>query len=406
MKTIQKSFAFILTLILIAFFPVKAPAMEKIRIKPMVTVSAGVEDNYFKSETNEREVYVYEVKPSIELGYETDRSLVLLDYTLSAFYYQDKDDAPEGQISADEHNYLGHSVLFGARIKPFERLTLGLNESYYITRDPTQANPLGDPAERHKYTINRFTPSFVYEFENRFSVGTKFRNTNVDYDPSQLEDSKENRGIFDVLYHFSETASLDLNYQYWQKNYSGLTSDYVSNQAQLIFRKQFHYVTFGVGGGYHLRTFDDEDFEDLESVTYRFTVDAQNPPPGEGTPTSYARFLAESNYNDSGLENKYYQAYKFSLDAGHIFFERLPVNILASYRLHRFEDVYENQSGGEEREDNLYAISGSIGYKFLDWLTLSAVVGYEGRESNFTGYDYDNTFFLVKIDSEYDFAPK
>ena len=60
------------------FLPAAGMARGKVTVKPTITTSWKTDSNFFKSETNEREVYTYLLKPGIELGYDTGKSQVTL----------------------------------------------------------------------------------------------------------------------------------------------------------------------------------------------------------------------------------------------------------------------------------------------------------------------------------------
>ena len=54
-------------------------------VTPKIAVGWQVDSNYWKSEDNEQEVFTYLIQPGIELGYETAKSLISLNYTANQF---------------------------------------------------------------------------------------------------------------------------------------------------------------------------------------------------------------------------------------------------------------------------------------------------------------------------------
>ncbi|MFH1488895.1 MAG: outer membrane beta-barrel protein [Pseudomonadota bacterium] len=280
------AFALILTL------PETAQPAGRITIMPLAKVGWQVDSNYHRAEAIEREVYTYLLQPGIQLGYQTAKSLLSLDYTLDAYYYDDRDPVPAGEQPADENNYVGHTLNLSGTTQPFDRLTIGLDESYYRTRDPAAADIFSNEVDRDKYYINRLTPRIFYEFENRFSAGLRYRYTETGYDKTTREDSTEHRGMFDLIYNFTRNTSLDLEYQYWKREYDLLTSTYTSDQAMLILRRQFRYLSLEGGAGYHKRQFDDPALGDVDLFTYRVALNGQNPPAPETNPRRYLLFSA------------------------------------------------------------------------------------------------------------------
>ncbi|MCP4351475.1 MAG: outer membrane beta-barrel protein [Desulfobacterales bacterium] len=368
----------------------------KITVRPLITVSSRVDSNFYKSETNKKDVYTYLIKPGILLGYSTAKSSISLKYTLDAHFYKNQhgSDTPEAEVD----DYVGHTAILTAETQPFDRLSMGLENSFHKTRDSAKLNDIGEQTGRAKYTINRLTPSIFYEFENKFSAGFRYRNTITDYSNENLEDSTENRGMFDLIYNFSPRSSIDLEYQVWQRDYDLLTSDYTSNQVKLILKKQFNYFSFEAGAGYHNRSFDQNSLNDTDVVSYRFAVTGQNPPFPESKPKSYITLAAERNFNDSGTGNNYYTANDFSLEIGRRFQGKLLINLKGSYKISNYENITGLDS--ETREDDYYRISTGLSYEYSPQAILALILGHESRDSNLAE-DYDNTFFQVSLDYSY-----
>ena len=405
----RKKHICLLSIILLTLaFSVEALGAPRFTIKPKVSASWRVDSNYFRAEAVEREVYTYLIQPGIELGSETAKSLVLLDYTLDAYYFDDRDPVPLGQRPTDEDDFVGHTGTLRARYRPFDRLLLGLDDSYYKTRDPAHSDRFRNAIARDKYSINRLTPLISYDFGPRFSLSLRYRNTVTDYDISTREDSTEHRGMFDLVYNFTRLTSLDLEYQHWKRDYDLTTSDYTSDQIKLILRKQFKYFSFEAGGGYHERSFDVKTLEEMEVFTYRIAVTGQNPPAPEPRPRSHITFDAEQNLNVLGTGDIYFRAIRFSLDAGHVFQEKILVSVEGYYQISDYETTTGLTPAGttELRKDETYDISGSLGYMVTDWLTFSITTGYEERDSNLAGYDYDNRYYIGKLDFVYDLGTR
>ncbi len=374
----------------------------EITIKPRIATSWKTDSNFFNAETNERRVDTYLVQPGIDLGFETPKTKVLLNYTFNARYYDDRDTVPSGQPRADDDDYVGHTVAFNSRYRAFDRLLIGLDDSYHKTRDAANADKLSNSTDRDKFEINRLSPSLFYDFGEKFTAGLRYRNTVTDYSKDK-EDSTEDRGMFDLIYNFTRKTSLDLEYQHWKTDYDKTTSNYTSDQIQLTFKKQFNYVTIKAGGGYHERDFDDPTLNNINTMIYTISVRAQHPP-GDASARSYLEFSTELNFNDQGLGDSYYKAHRFSVDAGHIFLEKLKVSIGGYYQNSDYERTIGTTPQGtiELRKDDLYFISGSIGYIFADYLTFSVSANYEERDSNLIGSDYDNKSVMATLDFGYD----
>ncbi|MCG8619450.1 MAG: hypothetical protein MI802_24780 [Desulfobacterales bacterium] len=67
-------------------------AEGRMLLKPHIEVGWEKNNNFHKSETNEKEVDTYYVKPGLEFGYTTEKSTVSLDYWFNVLRYDDRDD--------------------------------------------------------------------------------------------------------------------------------------------------------------------------------------------------------------------------------------------------------------------------------------------------------------------------
>jgi len=380
-------------------------AGAKIVIEPKMSTSWRVDSNYYGAETSERQTYTYLFQPGIKLGIETAKSSLLLDYTMDRHYYEDRDPVPAGEQETDEDDYIGHTGKLEIRYTPFVRLLLGLDESFYKTRDPAQSDEFSNSVDRGKYFINRVTPSVLYEFGRRFSIAMRYRNTEIDYTADNTEDSSEYRNILDLIYSFNDRASLDLECQHWEKDYDRTTSDYTSDQAKLVFRKQLKHLSLGIGCGYQKRDFDDGDIEDTEVFTYHIDFT------GTGTVAnrrSHVSLNIIQNFNDQGIGNRYYKATRIGVSAGHELSKKLSADISAYYQISDYEGTFGLTSAGniEEREDGTSDISCTISYIIARWMTLSITGGYAERNSNIAGLDYDNSYFMANLRFAYSLGGK
>ena len=383
-------------------------AAEKFTVTPRLAIGWQVDDNFYKAEAIDREVSTFLVQPGVDVGAETAKALASANLTLNDYNYSDRDPVPPGQQPADEDDYTGYALTLKGRYRASPRLLLGLEDSHFNTRDPAQSDVFSNSISREEYTISRVTPQVFYEFDPKFSMGLKYRHTDTDYDVATGEDSTEHRIIFDLLYSLGPKTSLDLEYQHWNRDYSLTTSDYSSAQVNLIFRKEFRYLSLEAGGGYHDRSFDKETVKGIDVFTYRVAAIAQNPPAPEPTPRSYIAFAFEQNLNDQGIGEKYFLARRLSLSARRLFRERMIATGELLYQISDYETTTGLTPAGtiELREDETFAIFGGLGYMIAHWATLSITVGYEQRDSNLAGLSYDNTYGIATLDLNYSLGSK
>jgi hypothetical protein len=374
--------------------PLSVSSAADFDIVPKVSGSWRYDSNYFLANFNERPVFTYLLQPGLDLGIETAKSSVRLNYTLDAYWYDDRDSVPPFERAASDDDYVGHTGDLQMRYQAFPRLQFGLDDTLRLTRDPGQSDQFSNSIIRAKYCLNAVTPLMIYEFGPKFTVAVRYRNTKIDYlDPADIEDSSENRGIFDFIYNFNRRNSIDLQYQYWQKDYE-VSSDYASNQVKLIFRRQMRSFDLLVGAGYQNRNYDDSALGSDGVFTYNVSLD------GEilENRKAYATFRAEQNLNDQAFGNDYFIATRFGLSGGYEFTPKLSADALTSYQISDYQLT--------PRKDKTYTLSGSINYRFARWMAFNVAVGYETRDSNIFGLDYDNTFVIARINFAYEIGRK
>lgn len=369
----------------------------KIVIRPKIEVGILNNSNYWKAENNEVSVNTYSARPGLVFGYETAKSKIDLDATVDFFSYDDQDDPILGIREASEDDYVGYSALLTAETKPTDRLTLGIDDSIFKTRDVAQSDALSNSISRELYTINRITPNVYYDFGNKFAVRTKYRNTITNYDEIG-EDSDENRGIVDLEYNLNRTSTIFLEYQIWNRDYDLISSDYMSNQATVNFAKQFNYFGILAGAGYHKRTFDDDTLDDLDMFSWSLVIQGQNPQAPEADPRSHIEFTLRQDMNDDGTGDQYYTATIAGLEAGYKFLPKLDTTLSVVYQNSDYQD------DPEDRNDDSWTTTAKISYNIWDSFVLGLLGGFETRDSNIDGLSYDDTFVGLTLDYKFDFG--
>jgi len=387
----------------------------KIVLKPHINVSWQSDSNFWWAEEDEKEVFTYLVQPGVTFGYETDKTKIHLDYTLNGYIYSDQDPPSPGIQEASDDNYIGHTLNLDVSTRQLdEKLLAGLREDFYLTRDPAQSDTFNNSAVRNKYFINRVEPFAFYDLSDRFTVGARYRNTITDYIDELTEDSTENRGLANLIYRFSETASLDLGYQVWARDYSKNTSSYLSNQGMLAYQQQFRWVSLEAAAGYQYRSFEEEYLGSIHVIPWRLGFEfATDPAPisallPEEQKKSYAKVLFAQDFNDQGINDGYFEADRVTFDMGHTFLERIPVRLNGFYQRSKYE-FWEGQTASgstEKRDDDTYKVYGTIGYKFLRWFTVSIKPGYERRNSNIVGRSYVDKTIMAELEFLYDVGGK
>lgn len=380
-------------------FSVHAFAEGKIVIQPKIEAGYRNDSNFWKAENNEVSVNTYTAKPGLVFGYETAKSKIDLDATVDFYSYDDVDTPPPGVKDASDDNYTGFTGILAGETKPTDRLTLGLEDSLFKTRDIAQSDPLSNSVSREEFTINRLTPNLYYDFDNKFAIRSKYRNTNTNYKDAG-EDSNEHRGIFDFEYNLDRSSTVFVEYQIWNRAYDLTSSDYTSNQATLNFAKQFNYFGILAGAGYHKRTFDNDTLDDMDLFSWNVVLRGQNPQAPEKKPRSHVALTLKQDMNDAGTDNKYYTATVAGIEAGYRFIHKIDTSLNFTYQNSDYKESLD------DRSDDTWTTSGKVKYDMLDYLAFGLEAGFSKRDSNIAGLSYDNTFVGLTLDFNYNLGSR
>ena len=386
----------LLTVVLVLiFFPALAFCQGRMVIRPYIETGFQHDANFFKSETDTKAVNTFYVKPGFEFGYVTDKSLIGVGYSLDFFEYDDRDDYLPGQRRAEDLDYTAHTGRFFAQTQATDRLRLELDNLFYITRDPGFAETNDNSVDRFKYTLNSFTPSLLYRFGEKFGLGLKYNNLYTDYaddDIGEGEDSVENRGTITWYYYFTPRTSFDLDYQFWARDYDRNSIDYKSDQILVNVEHQFNRLTVKAGVGFHKRSFDDPiPQDDIDEFVWKFSGTWEFP-----KSTLFAELA--SNYNDSGSGDVYFTSTRLTGRFTHQVTERIRGIFYGYYQMAEYETSF--------RDDDRWVVSLTGEYMINDYFTLGLSGGYEERDSNETGRDFDNQYILASVRFNYDLGSR
>ena len=364
-------------------------------IQPRIKTYVENNSNFWRAENDEVSVNTYAIQPGLNFQFNTAKTKVEIDASVNSFTYDDNDTLPVGVEAADEYDYTGFTGVAAVSNQATDRLKIGIEDSLFITRDPASSDEFNDSVAREKYTINRVTPDLYYDFGNKFGVGTKYRNTLTDYDENG-EDSNENRGIVDLFYNLNRSSTVFVDYQIWARDYDLSSSDYTSNEASLNFAKKMNYFTFTVGGGYHIRTFDDDILDDIDGFIWKISVDGQDRVEEGVNPRSRVGLSLAQNLNDYGTGDEYYTATKASLYGTYNITDKFEAGADFSYQ----NSDYENDPN--DRDDDTLTLAGRLGYRIGQFFVVGLEGGIKDRDSNIVGESYDDTFIMAKLDFIYD----
>ncbi len=369
----------------------------RIVIQPKIEMMYQYDSNYWKANAEEVSVNTYSVKPGFVIGFETPKTTMALDATVDAYWYDDQDTPPLGIAKASEDDYVGFTGDFNVDHQLTDRLNIGLADQLYVTRDPARADANNNSINRDQYTINYFEPKVYYEFADKFGFLSMYRSTITDYE-KDLEDSNENRGIFDLYYNLNRSSAVYLDYQLWHREYDQDSSDYTSNFLSLNYKREFNYFTINGGAGYHNRSFDDATIDDFDLFSWKIQLRGQDADSTLKTTRSWLQLDIGQEPNDDGTGDEYFTATYVDFGSGYRFLKSLEASGKVKFQNSNYET--------DERDEDTYLVSGRLAYQASDYLTIGVEGGYETRNSNVDGNDYDNTFVLFTLDFSYDLGSR
>jgi hypothetical protein len=384
-----------LTLLCLAFTFTNAAAQGRFQVKPHIDVDWQSDSNFNYSESNEKSVYTYSVKPGIDLAYGTDKSEVSFDYFFQVFRYDDQDENIPGQVNADEYDYTAHYARFQAFTQFSPRLRLGMENTFWSTRDQANSDENTNSVERFKYNLNRLSPGLVYEFGKKFGLGLKYTNLYTDYtddDPGEGEDSTEHRATMTWFYNLNTRTTFDLDFQYWNRDYDRDTSDYDSSQVMVNYTRHFNHLKLKAGVGYHNREFvKDVPSGDIDKVVWKLS--------GIWTmPKTTMELSVGSNLNDSGTGDNYYNSTRVDAILTHRFTQKIRGHLSGFYQNADYETY--------DRDDDRWQASLGGDYRILPNFLVGVSGGLEERDSNVTGRNYDNEFIMINARFDYDLGSR
>ena len=347
--------------------------------------------NFFRSELHPTAAWITRVSPGIKVQALTERSRLDLNYHFNYYWYH----GVNAIIDLSRLNYPGQDLSLYAATQLSSKLTLGIDENFILTREPAYSDAFSLIREPDKYQRNRILPTLTYDIAEKGEVKLGYRNEIFDYlqptDPSH-EDSTENRGILTLTYHLNSTNHLDLQNQFWQRNYQGgVNSDYNSYQTLLIFRREFSSSLSGnAAAGFQYRDFMQSSLANVSIFAYSLGLTGQ-------TEKSKLYVSFEHNLNDFTVGDQYFTSYMLRVTGEHLFWGRVRAFVGGFYQYANFLD--------SPRRDSYWNTSVGVGYLFWDQrLELSVEYDYFNRNSNQPGYSYIENQIYFRISAHHDFG--
>lgn len=373
----------------------QSPARAEVSVRPLIEAQVDYSSNFYRTDGQEQGVWVTRVSPGLVFDAYTDRSRFSVDYRLNAFWHTGGDEEVK---DVTEDDYIGHDLSLYTYTTLGDRFFIGLEDEFFLTREPAFADTFFLPSFRNKYWRNRATPFISYDLAEKGTIRLGYRNEIIEFTEKQTqagfaepEDSMEHRGLLMITYNIDESNFLDLDAQYWTRDYDGDNPDYDSLQVALIYRHHFaEFLRGSVGAGYHWRNFKDDALSALDD----FVVSASLT--GESDITRLSVTLLR-NINDYTIADDYYLSYRLVVDGERRIGENFKVSLGGFYQNSDYQYY--------DRLDIWWSLYGGIAYSFLnDTIELSLRYDYTDRDSNWEGYDYKEHQVFFTVRASYDVA--
>jgi hypothetical protein len=358
------------------------------------------DDNVYATAFDEVRDLIGNVVAGTTIGLKTEKSYLDLDYKIKRVFYYDIED--DGGIDTTEMNYTYHNLSLDASTFLASRLRVGISEKYLRSRRLSEYYFLTNRISLAEYWDNRISPYIEYQLIEKLKLLLKYQYDVLDYVESYTiydQDTSEHRGYLTLEYSLNPRNSIDLDYQYWRRDYDVFTP-YRAHQVTAGFNREFSEVFKGeIRGGYQTVDYEEEVkgiVEDWQGFVYEVSIAAK-------TEKSYARLSFEQTQADlGGYGGGYYQVRMLSADMGHTFLGKISTRLNGYYQQCRYGEwqVITESGAREKRSDNIWDVSARVEYPVHRRLSIGLSFSHTERDSNEIGiwgdFAQNRIFFTIK----------
>ena len=133
-------------------------ASHKLTLKPMLTVSAKHDSNFYGDEKNEQGVYSFLIQPGFRVGLELPKTSLDFAYMPEAYTYTSSSSEEDDSPNSSDLDCIGHLLSLSIRHQRTDNLAFGLDNGFYVTRYPYFYDRLSTTIDNQKYWTNRLSP--------------------------------------------------------------------------------------------------------------------------------------------------------------------------------------------------------------------------------------------------------
>ena len=337
-------------------------------------------DNLYQTSGDKVKEFITYVGGGALVALKTKKNQLDLGYRLGKVYHWDYED--DDGIDTTEEDYLAHNLNLAAASQLTDRLKAGLNESYLTSRKPRDYYLMTNRISRAHYWANRLSPYLEYQLGDKVFVMLKYKYDVLRYTERYVswdEDSTERRGSFTLKYRLNPRNMVDLDYQYWERDYE-ISPSYDAHQVTAGYARVSRVLSAEARWGYQKRTWEEEipgAVKDSQGFIYKVSATAK-------TKKSRAGLSLEETPSDITEFGSDYRVRRLSGSAGHTFLGKISIDLGASYQQFRYQELRVlTQSGAtERRRDDTWNISATIEYPIHEKLSLGLDFIHTDRNSN------------------------
>lgn len=360
-------------------------------------VTNEYDDNIFSTEKNQSRDLITYINPGLQLNMRGLRYAIALDYQMAVTKYADVDSAPG--IDLRDLDYIGHNLRLMAKRMINDRLKVGVEELFLLSRRPTDVSFAAKQISAAKYYRNWVSPYLEQQLSDRISLRLKFRFDTLHFLETFTPDDEDTSGYSVAAtlgYELNPRTDVYFDARAMTRTYD-ISTDYNAYQAVVGMTRKFNPRYRGeISLGAQQKYFDKEIKGQVEDTTSMIGM-AKLVRETKKTiaELSFAHFPA-----DLGVGNSYYSVDRASLDFSYSPYAktRLSASIFFEGLGYDEEKGYTESGHWGKRDDKLYGGDLLIQYTLKNWLILSLGYTRIERDSNLRNSDYkeNRVFFSIK----------
>ncbi|WP_207459336.1 outer membrane beta-barrel protein [Azospirillum sp. SYSU D00513] len=368
---------------------------------PRIETGLTYDSNVFATDRNTRDDFIAVVRPQLNVRSDFNNHAVNLRLSGEGGYhfeysdenYTDYDAVLDGRFDYAREGSVGGLVFH-------RREHEGRGDPDY---DPNFTTGIGSRAEPVTYNVSGGEVNVTQGF-NRFRARLSALANYTDYS------SVEVNGVGDVSQDFRNRwdygTSLRLGYQVMQGLEGFVRGSYTWSRydSSSYNRDSDGYEVVGgvssdLGGlitgevyaGYLAKNYDAATLEDFSGLALGGRV-VWNVTQLTTVTGSLDRQVRESTFTRGGQVASSYNRTIFAIGADHELLRTLILNARLQYR--------EDDFNGVDRTDDVYTASAGASYQVSRYLYLTGGYTYETRNSNLSGFDYDDHQIFLRIGAQ------